>query len=177
MANLSMKCHPATPATTVSAVTVEYEIQPGGQLWLRYCVEGDTDCLVLPINAEPWRTDGLWDTSCFELFLRYADTPNYFEFNFSPSTQWAAYRFDTYRIGMADWDTRTPEIHSDASDTHYALEATISLPAGEWEAALSAVIHERDGTKSYWALKHAAGQPDFHHRDCFALKLAPPVML
>ena len=172
-----MKCHAATPATTVSAVTVEYEMQQEGQLWLRYCVEGDTDNLVLPKHTDPKRTDGLWDTSCFELFLRHTDMPNYFEFNFSPSSQWAAYHFDTYRTGMAIWDTSTPEIHTEASDTHYALEATISLPAGEWEAALSAVIHERGDIKSYWALNHADGPPDFHHRDCFALKLAPPLTL
>ncbi len=41
--------------------------------------------------------------------------------------------------------------------------------------ALSAVIEETDGTKSYWALRHPPGPPDFHHPDCFALTLeAPP---
>jgi hypothetical protein len=24
---------------------------------------------------------------------------------------------------------------------------------------------------SYWALRHAAGKPDFHHRDAFAMPL------
>ena len=36
---------------------------------------------------------------------------------------------------------------------------------------LSAVIEEHDGTLSYWALRHAPGKPDFHHRDAFALEL------
>ena len=40
--------------------------------------------------------------------------------------------------------------------------------------ALSAVIEEIDGTKSYWALRHPPGPPDFHHRDCFALTLGAP---
>jgi hypothetical protein len=39
---------------------------------------------------------------------------------------------------------------------------------------LSAVIEEVDGSKSYWALRHPPGQPDFHHRDCFALRLEAP---
>jgi hypothetical protein len=30
-----------------------------------------------------------------------------------------------------------------------------------------------DGTKSYWALAHPQGKPDFHHVDSFALTLAP----
>jgi hypothetical protein len=39
---------------------------------------------------------------------------------------------------------------------------------------LSAVIEEKDGTKSYWALAHPPGKPDFHHKDCFALTLPAP---
>ena len=161
-------------------MTVEYEIQPDGKLWFRYFVDCDLENLVLPLPAEPQRTDGLWNTTCFELFLREPASSNYFEFNFSPSSQWAAYRFDGYRAGMADWETPEREIGNDASETHFALEATITLPhsgAGSWDASLSAVTHERGDIKSYWALNHPEGAPDFHHRDCFALKLAPPEAL
>ena len=33
------------------------------------------------------------------------------------------------------------------------------------------VIEEVSGRKSYWALKHAPGRPDFHHPDAFALEV------
>ena len=51
--------------------------------------------------------------------------------------------------------------------------------AGLWSGvkcrvAISAVIEEADGTKSYWALAHPPGKPDFHHADGFALQLPPP---
>ena len=37
---------------------------------------------------------------------------------------------------------------------------------------LCAVIEEKDGTKSYWALAHPPGdKPDFHDPACFALEL------
>ncbi len=39
---------------------------------------------------------------------------------------------------------------------------------------LSAVIQEVDGTKSYWALAHAPGPPDFHNPDCFIATLPAP---
>ena len=39
---------------------------------------------------------------------------------------------------------------------------------------LSAVIEEEGGRKSYWALAHPPGPPDFHHPDCFTLELAAP---
>jgi hypothetical protein len=40
-----------------------------------------------------------------------------------------------------------------------------------WCLGLSAVIEERNGRISYWALAHPPGKPDFHHPDCFALEL------
>jgi len=42
------------------------------------------------------------------------------------------------------------------------------------EVGISAVIEELDGTKSYWALAHPPGAPDFHHPTCFAATLPPP---
>ena len=46
--------------------------------------------------------------------------------------------------------------------------------SGEWQMGLSAVIEERDGTKSYWALAHAPGPPDFHNRNCWIARLPAP---
>jgi len=37
---------------------------------------------------------------------------------------------------------------------------------------LSAVLEETNGRKSYWALVHRPGQPDFHHSDCFTLEFS-----
>jgi hypothetical protein len=51
----------------------------------------------------------------------------------------------------------------------------LSLPgAAVWRLGLSAVIEETSGRKSYWALAHPKGKPDFHHADCFTLELAAP---
>jgi hypothetical protein len=57
--------------------------------------------------------------------------------------------------------------------TWWALGATIAVEAGTtWELGLSAVLEENDGTKSYWALAHAADKPDFHAPGCFAARLS-----
>jgi hypothetical protein len=58
--------------------------------------------------------------------------------------------------------------------TWWALGATIALDAKRsWRLGLSAVIEEKDGTKSYWALAHPnPDRPDFHLADCFTAKLA-----
>ncbi|HWI37455.1 MAG TPA: hypothetical protein VNU64_13460, partial [Burkholderiales bacterium] len=36
---------------------------------------------------------------------------------------------------------------------------------------LAVVAEDEDGALSYWALRHAPGQPDFHHAESFALEL------
>ena len=161
------------------SIDVQYEFQANGRLWLRYHLECELEMLVLPDEAERERADGLWQTTCFELFLRDPGDAGYLEFNLSPSYQWAAYRFRDYRETMTPWIMPDPEIYCDMSDTHFALEATLTLSEvlnTPIEASLSAVIHETGNVKSYWALKHPVGQPDFHHKDCFALKLTPPVV-
>ena len=44
-----------------------------------------------------------------------------------------------------------------------------------WRLGLSAVIEDTSGRKSYWALAHPPGKPDFHHADCFAHEFSPVV--
>ena len=171
--------HPDTPAPSVKSISVQVERSAAGRLCLRYHVEGTIDALVLPPPAEQLRRDDLWKTTCLELFVRVPAHPDYAEFNFSPSLQWAAYHFGCYRGAMNELDVReAPDIRVDASETHFALETFAEPPiawrTGRLEIGLSAVIEEVGSIKSYWALQHPPGRPDFHHPDCFALELAPP---
>ena len=50
----------------------------------------------------------------------------------------------------------------------------LSQIKGPWQVALTAVIENRDGSRSYWSLRHAAGGPDFHHSAGFVLELPVP---
>jgi len=101
----------------------------------------------------------------------------YYEFNFATSTQWAAYRFDRYRSGMhAATEIEPPQIVGRSIPERYTLRATLSLPDRQrdrtWRVGLAAVLEERNGNKSYWALAHPPGAADFHHAEGFALELA-----
>lgn len=102
----------------------------------------------------------------------------YLEFNLSPASHWAAYHFDGYRNGMQDLAVEAPSISTASIGNSFAVGADIELSAQNLaqsgELALSAVIEERDGTKSYWALAHPPGKPDFHHPTCFAATLPAP---
>jgi hypothetical protein len=68
-----------------------------------------------------------------------------------------------------------PRIAVHIAAATFELDATLdlaSLPAAAWALGLTAVIEETNGRKSYWALKHPPGKPDFHHADCFAAQIA-----
>ena len=129
-----------------------------------------------PAPARAERQDGLWRTTCFELFVAGRQEANYSEFNFSPSTAWAAYDFTSYRTGMHD---RVATVHAVVNrlvdGIHTRCEFS-SFGPGPVRIGLAAVLEELDGTKSYWALAHAPGPPDFHNPACFTTILSPPVV-
>lgn len=158
--------HPDTPCPALSAITVE--VERGARLMLAFRCEGDASAICWPALAVPVRTDELWRHTCFEAFV--ADGAGYREFNLSPSGAWSAYVFDGYRSGMRDADADIGIAFADA-----ALTATIAadLPA-HGRLGLSAVIELADGSKSYWALAHPPGKPDFHAPACFAAELPAP---
>ena len=146
-------------------------------LTLRWKAEG-ADQIVLPRFAGRARTDGLWQTTCFELFVKTPDDAGYAEFNLSPSERWAAYDFAGYREGMAERPVArapvcTPRRGSSVLIFDGAIPAD-ALPPTPWDYSLTAVIEETDGHKSYWAIAHPQDKPDFHDPACFAARLAAP---
>ena len=153
-------------------------------LALSYLVTGKIDELRIPPVTATARSDELWRHTCFEAFIRASSGGAYYEFNFAPSTHWAAYRFSGYRSGMRVADEiSAPPIAVQASADCYTLQVSLELDRlfdlsrkTSWRLGLSAVIEDTIGRKSYWALAHPAGQPDFHHPDCFAHEFSPAVL-
>ncbi|SOB87007.1 hypothetical protein SAMN06297144_2127 [Sphingomonas guangdongensis] len=169
--------HPDTPSSKVEGVSVQLLSADASSMMIEFSVRGRSHVLV-PEPAAPIRNDGLWKTTCFEAFLQPDHAASYLELNFSPSLAWAAYSFAEYRAGMSDIEPRfAPEIWLSQSDPdldYLFLSAEFDVADalnGPFRLGLSAVIEEVDGTKSYWALAHPPGAPDFHHPDCFALHI------
>jgi hypothetical protein len=127
----------------------------------------------IPEPSDPVRAGDLWQATCFEAFLRIPGVDAYREWNFAPSGEWAAYDFSSHREGRSDADVAAPYIRIEDNLTWWALGATIPVDADAvWALGLSAILEEKDGTKSYWALAHPPGdKPDFHAPDCFAASL------
>jgi hypothetical protein len=89
----ALKLHPDSRAPAVRHIEVEVARPHGGGLLLRYIVSGEIAALALPAVAAPTRADELWRHTCFEVFIQSGPGEAYYEFNFAPSAQWAAYRF------------------------------------------------------------------------------------
>lgn len=211
----ALEPHPSTPPNMVAGVACQYSWEGADRWMLTFVVSVPPGALRVPDHIDFGRTDELWRTTCFELFLRRPGQEGYLEFNFAPSGQWAAYGFDGYRQRSGDPEGLRPIIFSDSPgqfnqanwiklermgvDPETAARMTSTEPepgpnpplnyvvivemnasgpdigtfegAGPWEASLSAVIEEADGTISYWALAHPSDKPDFHHPDSFVLDL------
>lgn len=148
-----------------------------GWLTLRWRIEPG-DVLSIPSFAGKGRADGLWRTTCFELFVQSEGGEGYSEFNFSPSERWAAYDFDGYRDGMREREmSRDPVCTWRGGSSFSLFDAAVSIsamPDLPARFALTAVLEESDGTKSFWAPAHGGQTPDFHDAACFTGRLAAP---
>jgi hypothetical protein len=172
--------HPATRSDAVRGLEVRLREEVPGILVFLYSLQADMSRIRVPETGAGVRADALWKHTCFEAFLAPADAPGYHEFNFSPSLDWAVYRFSSYREGMSPAEIGpAPKISVRRYDGGLELQSAVRLgdladvrDAGHLRLALAAVIEEEDGRLSYWGLRHPAGKPDFHHSNGFALEVS-----
>jgi hypothetical protein len=177
-----LTCHPETYTRAVEEIEVRVGWTEDNALTFTYALKGDLMRLRIPLPQPSLRANRLWQHTCFEAFVALKGKPEYHEFNFAPSGQWAAYSFQRYRDGTPlEDDIPAPKITVRNLADGLDLDAIVrldSVPITQLAAclqlALSAVIEDKSGMLSYWALKHPPGKPDFHHRDAFALDLQRP---
>ena len=175
---ISLLAHPDVPSAAVRRITARAELAGSEALRFQYVLEADPLLVrIPPPAADAGRTDELWAHTCFEAFIALPQSPRYLELNFSPSGQWAAYYFDSYRQGMAPALDVAPRLAARRSGERLELQAELRLggrqPGGGLRLALSTVVEDREGSLSYWALRHPPGRPDFHHPESFSLALEP----
>jgi hypothetical protein len=172
--------HPDTPGEWVWSISTDVQLTLPATLMCRYELRGEVNRLRVPAARAGRRADGLWEHTCFEVFAVAQGSGGYYEFNFSPSLEWAAYRFSEYRNGMTPAGlTRAPGITARRTPdrleltAHLHLEGLTDLARGPLlRLGLTAVVEDDSGRLSYWALRHPPGNPDFHDPDAFALELA-----
>jgi hypothetical protein len=178
---IDLSCHPSTRPETVRAIGVLVRRSASAELRMTFRLDGDIRRILVPPPAAPRIARQLWQHTCFEAFIAVEGQPAYHEFNFAPSGEWAVYAFSGYRNGgLRANETMRPDIAVRRTDSRLELDSLVRLdslsaihPRAALRVGLSAVIEAREGL-SYWALRHPADKPDFHHTDGFALLLEPP---
>lgn len=108
------------------------------------------------------RKIGLWQKTCFELFIKNKFGDDYYEINFSPKhLQWNAFYFSSYRSPL----TETNKIlFNDYSYQNGVIAFKLMLPEGEFSLFPKVVLfQEVSNTYTYLShLPHPKTGPDFH---------------
>ncbi len=154
----------------------------GGTLTLEFqlhcdCPQTD-DAILWPLPAnEPQRRDELWQHTCLEWFVAQPQREPYWEFNLSPNGDWNVYQLDGYRRGLQpDGQYGALAVRTSPGERRASFTVTAPLPtslatAEPLELAVTAVLEQRSGAISYWALHHGGAEADFHRRDGFRLQI------
>jgi hypothetical protein len=175
-----LTAHPSTPNDAVRSLGVQLRAEQPGILVFQYSLDADMSRVCVSPSCADGRADALWKHTCFEAFVAPADGLGYYEFNFSPSLDWAIYRFSAYREGMSPAEIgRAPEITVRRDDDGLELQSVVRLghladlrDPRHLRIAVAVVIEDKKGRLSYWGLRHPPGKPDFHHPIGFALEVA-----
>ena len=147
-------------------------------LSIQYIVRGDILNILLPTSSTNARRDELWKATCFEFFLATPQSPEYWEFNMSPSSDWNIYHMDAYRRAGFREESLIQQLPFEFKQEDGSLSLAISVDLSpimplekNIQLGITAIIQTKAGIETYWALAHPGAQADFHLRESFVLEL------
>lgn len=126
------------------------------------------------LNSQLNRADGLWGSTCFEMFWSAPASLAYWELNLSPWGGWNVYEFSNYRQPQPPQPSKTFQVRrlcweltaDDGRSGQMAAEVEcLGVPLQNFEYNLCAVI-PFEGGHQYYSIRHSGEKPDFHRRDC-----------
>ena len=136
-------------------------------------------------KSSPQRMDNLWQKTCFEVFIKSDNSASYWEYNMSPSKDWAIYGFTDYREGKFDeLSIEDLPIQTMQQETLFTLQCFIVFPRAllneklnenlhkKLKIGLSTVIQNSNGDIYYYALHHSKMEADFHDERSFTIEVS-----
>lgn len=157
-------------------------VKHGQFLLMEFMVEGQLDRLFLP-RYKPENSNkrviGLWESTCFEFFIKHKDREDYLEFNLSSDHHWNAFYFKYIRDQVKEFEP-IDTIHVHSKREKWGLEITCKVdltkfPDHFWESGnmrmgITAITEDKLQKKEYWALNHLDENPYFHNPHTFLVK-------
>lgn len=163
---------------TAPKIAIACQIQRlQNQLEIIYKLSGISQISIPDRAITPARLKDLWEHTCCELFIKLANSTQYWEFNLSPSGHWNVFRFSDYRQNMVEemaFNSLPFTTNRDSNLLQLDLKVDLNKIIASQQnikVGVTTVIEDRKKQLSYWALTHPTSQPDFHHRDSFTIDL------
>jgi hypothetical protein len=175
--NFALQPFPAT--SNLPQVEINGRVNRKDQmLSIEYQLFGDMNGIsIAPPASSPSRQSHLWEATCFEFFIGIPGDANYWEFNLSPSGDWAVFALDDYRQGLRDelsFSSLPFKVDRYPNYITLSLEFDLSeliLAEQDLEMSVTTVVKSSQDELSYWAIAHSGKEADFHLRDSFAINL------
>ena len=159
--------HPVQNLTLRSRAWVEL-----GVLKFAFELEGDLEQILIPSpKGLPARVIGLWESTCFEVFIKNSKNEEYFEFNCSSASNWNIFYFKKPKAGLKEFleisNLASCSVQNGKSLTVSFWIDTQKFPQGFWHEGsmnlgLTSVLESKTGGLSYWAIEHLDQKPNFH---------------
>ena len=167
----SLVLHPDCASGPFTSVTADLVPTPLGCL-AEFRLHGDISAIKGPMQAVPVREDFLWKTTCFEIFWQPDGGSWYREFNLSPSSKWACYDFDDFRLNSRDGPVEAIAVACAHNEAELVLRASISAELPDpAQVALNGIVEDLDGNIQFWALAFQEGKAEFHSEVCRQLRV------
>lgn len=150
----------------------------GHQLQVNYTIVGNISKLLMvpPLARSLRRQHNLWQSTCFELFLKSKQGDHYKELNLSPYGAFQSYDFSKYRKGMAvDSSLNQAIVKAHEGNGAVRVFSTLSF-TGQVDLQSfvfypAVVLESQIGQQSFWALNHPKKAADFHNFSYSGLEL------
>ena len=126
------------------------------------------------------RKNELWKHTCFEWFLKPADSTAYWECNIAPGGDWNLYSLSDYRKNLLEeknlssFSLKTQRLSDEKWSLHASFDLSPISPLQDNTKLLlnlSAVLELTNGQMTYWSLSHTQSKADFHHPNHFVMEL------
>lgn len=137
----------------------------------------DTNNLISFANTPAGiRATQLWQQTCFEAFIQPIGGSRYFEINLTTNKSWNVFEFMDYRNPQPPKEFIKADLLSFKVEEN-EIKAQVKFTGENFKkvkASICAVIQNKNGTSSYWSIKHAGSKPDFHHFESLIIERNAP---
>lgn len=147
----------------------DLEIRSAERLDLVFKWKDPQGKIIFSVEPANGRHMGLWQQTCFEVFIQPAGGKKYFEINLTRQRAWNVFEFADYRSPQPPQELMGAELQ-DFKLSNNELRASFRLPGTDFKkikVSFCSVVVLRDAGVTYWSVKHADTKPNFHHFESF----------